>query len=526
MSSPFTSKLGTNYCPRDEEITQIKTLLADPILRLKHLSKEILQKALDKLSEERVRLSAYVDAHRALISPVRRLQHDIVREIFIASLPSHRNCVMSAVEAPVLLGRICSSWRSIYLSTPRLWSSIHIVDPHFPHFPSQRPIFEEKLAQRLNTTKMWLARSGQRALSISLHAASSDSVDQFIRILLPFASRWQHITFATLSLSLATMSRLTEADVPMLKSVSIIEVRDPFHANHTVPWDSFRFLHCPAISSFRFHGRSFTSPELPLRWDGLTDLSISLFENLSITAELSLKIFSQCPQLRSCQLAVDRSFNILSGAGESVVELSFLHTLELQGGNSLLTVVFQLFSHSSFPQLRNFKLRGDISLGPKIPWPVAAPRLEKLDLKINQLFSRTYLADFLCGLPSTLRHLEFSQLHENMRVSEFSTLDDEVFESLIRAPDFAAPGPCSGLRVLKIMYPCSVSDDALLRFIQSQTLEHVVIDFTRDMQHIQPELQLWAQSALHLELTCRDPVVFHFPPWKGLADEPNFIEDN
>ncbi|KAJ7437739.1 hypothetical protein FB451DRAFT_1193056 [Mycena latifolia] len=497
MSSPFTSKLGTNYCPRDEEIIQIKILLADPILRLKHLSKEIadLQKALDKLLEERAGLSAYVDAHRALISPVRRLPHDIVREIFIACLPSHRNCVMSAVEAPVLLGRICSSWRSISLSTPRLWSSIHIVDPHSPKFPSQRPIFEEKLAQRLDTTKMWLARSGQRALSISLHAASSESVNRFIRILLPFATRWQHIAFTTPSLSLATMSHLTEADVPMLKSVSIIEIRDPFHA------------------------------KLPLRWDGLTELSISLFEDPSITAELSLKIFSQCPHLRSCQLTVDRSFNMLSGAGESVVELSFLHTLELQGGNSLLTAVFQLFSHSSFPQLRNFKLCGDISLGPKIPWAVAAPRLEKLDLKINQLFSRAYLVDFLCGLPSTLRQLEISQFRENTRVSEFSTLDDEVFESLIRAPDFPAPGPCPGLRVLKITYPCSVSDDALLRFIQSQTLEHVVIDFTRDMQHIQPELQLWVQSGLHLELTCRDPVVFHFPPWKGLADEPNFIED-
>ncbi|KAF8213696.1 hypothetical protein K438DRAFT_1105548 [Mycena galopus ATCC 62051] len=30
----------------------------------------------------------------------------------------HRNCVSSASEAPILLGRICSSWRAISLSTP------------------------------------------------------------------------------------------------------------------------------------------------------------------------------------------------------------------------------------------------------------------------------------------------------------------------------------------------------------------------------------------------------------------------
>ncbi|KAJ7022093.1 hypothetical protein C8F04DRAFT_245444 [Mycena alexandri] len=41
--------------------------------------------------------------------------------------PTHRNRVMSAVEAPVLLGRICRSWRS--LTTPRLWSRLHVVEP-------------------------------------------------------------------------------------------------------------------------------------------------------------------------------------------------------------------------------------------------------------------------------------------------------------------------------------------------------------------------------------------------------------
>ncbi|KAJ6544218.1 hypothetical protein B0H19DRAFT_894535, partial [Mycena capillaripes] len=123
MSSPFAPQLGTNYCPKDEEVLEIKALLVEPSLRLKRLDDEItdLQKAIDKLAEERNSLGAYVDAHKALISPVRRLPLDIIQEIFIACLPTHSNCVVSAIEAPVLLGRICSSWRAISLSTPRLW---------------------------------------------------------------------------------------------------------------------------------------------------------------------------------------------------------------------------------------------------------------------------------------------------------------------------------------------------------------------------------------------------------------------
>ena len=100
MPSPFTSELGTNYCPRDEEVLEIHALLVEPLSRLQHIENRIadLQKAIDELTEELSSISAYVDAHKALISPVRRLPLDILQEIFVACLPTHRNCVMSASE--------------------------------------------------------------------------------------------------------------------------------------------------------------------------------------------------------------------------------------------------------------------------------------------------------------------------------------------------------------------------------------------------------------------------------------------
>ncbi|KAJ7698058.1 hypothetical protein B0H17DRAFT_884182, partial [Mycena rosella] len=73
-----------------------------------------------KLTEKRRVLSAYLDSHKALISTVQRLLLDIIQEIFTSCLPTDRNCAMSA-EAPAILGHVCSSWRSISLSTPLLW---------------------------------------------------------------------------------------------------------------------------------------------------------------------------------------------------------------------------------------------------------------------------------------------------------------------------------------------------------------------------------------------------------------------
>ncbi|KAF7357903.1 hypothetical protein MVEN_00836600 [Mycena venus] len=182
MTSPFASRLRTNYCPRDEELAQIKALLSEPCQRLKHLDDEIavLQKALDKLSEERNALSAYVKAHEALMSPIRRLPLDILEHIFVACLPTHRNCVMSAKEAPVILGRICSSWRNISLRTPRLWCRLHIVEPPPPESSNSLTASSRRLLQleakvtqrlqRLEVANTWLRRSGQCPLSISLES--------------------------------------------------------------------------------------------------------------------------------------------------------------------------------------------------------------------------------------------------------------------------------------------------------------------------------------------------------------------
>ncbi|KAJ7162264.1 hypothetical protein C8R46DRAFT_1104046, partial [Mycena filopes] len=119
MSTNFTSKIGTNYCPTDDELAEIRALLVEPIIRLKKFDDELaeMQRAIDKLKETRNSLEVFVEAHTALISPARRLPLDLIQEIFIACLPTDRNCVMSASEAPILLGRICSSWRAISLST-------------------------------------------------------------------------------------------------------------------------------------------------------------------------------------------------------------------------------------------------------------------------------------------------------------------------------------------------------------------------------------------------------------------------
>ncbi|KAJ7274223.1 hypothetical protein C8J57DRAFT_1595210, partial [Mycena rebaudengoi] len=69
-----------------------------------------LQESIARLNNHRTRISAYIDACNMTLSPFRRMPLDIVQKIFLSCLPTDRNAVMS--EAPILLGRICSAWRT------------------------------------------------------------------------------------------------------------------------------------------------------------------------------------------------------------------------------------------------------------------------------------------------------------------------------------------------------------------------------------------------------------------------------
>ncbi|KAJ6573514.1 hypothetical protein DFH09DRAFT_1152022 [Mycena vulgaris] len=508
MSSPFTSKLGTNYCPSDEETTSIQTLLVEPTLRLQRLDDDIadLRKALEKLADEREKLWAYVDAHK---------------EIFLACIPTHRNCVMSAVEAPVLLGRICSSWRTISLSTPRLWSRLHVVEPTPPCVAFSNIIYE-KVVQRVETTKMWLGRSGQCPLSISVNATASNNglAARIIQALLPFKSRWEHIAFTAMTSGFTALSHLTEVDVPMLKSIHMTEIFD-YYDRTSLRWD---FLRSSNILSAYISGGNFIPLELPLRWNCLRDLSIERWgdrDGVAMTRDMALQLFSQCPQLRTCRLQLTGDLENHSSLTEPILELPFLHTLALECFGNLSNTVLPLFSRLSFPQLRSLTLRGpgheDPTLyGPYVPYGpffAAAPRIESLDLTTN-LFSKTSLTDFLRGVPHTIREIKINT--DSSYWNSGDPLDNEIFELLIPSPEFPTPC-CPGLEVLEIHTACYFSDDTLFRFIKSRTLKRLIVHFAREMED---DIRPLVQSGLDLELTYQ-PSSWILSPWWGLADAPS-----
>ncbi|KAF8180600.1 hypothetical protein BJ912DRAFT_980896, partial [Pholiota molesta] len=59
-------------------------------------------------------------------NPISGVPYDVLREIFLHCLPRHRLEIRqpNTTIAPMLLCQICSSWRTVALTSPTLWSHL------------------------------------------------------------------------------------------------------------------------------------------------------------------------------------------------------------------------------------------------------------------------------------------------------------------------------------------------------------------------------------------------------------------
>ncbi|KAJ7762500.1 hypothetical protein B0H16DRAFT_1529037 [Mycena metata] len=561
MSSPFASKLGTNYCPTDDEVVEIRDLLVEPLTHLKRLEARIadLQKTIDELAEERVAVSTYVDAHRALISPVRRLPLDILQEIFVACLPTDRNCVMSMAEAPVLLGRICSSWRALSLSTPRLWCSLHIVEPMSGNVDLlgrriNSLVFEEKLAQRLETTAKWLSRSTQLPLSISFRSyldlnqtpptpESAQRTRLFLQTLIPFAHRWQSIKLSASWDALDSLSHLTDTDVPLLTKLDITQQRGSASGEWPLP----ALLRASRLSGFAFAGQM-DLYALPVRWENMTALSLTSPENENgtITCRRALEILSKCAHLQFCRLqVVDEGPVAALDPDAPYLELGFLHSLSVGSRGVSTTKLARLLARLVVPALRHLELHShgrsrwgvtedtDTAVADLLVFFGTAPAFQSLYLHM-EILSKKPLVDLVRGLPLSTTKLHFADrvwrrpaVGGGFEVA--GDLDDDVMVALTPAASGNPVAGCPALRELRITKSYSLSDRVLSRFItarmagpRASALRRVDIQFARPMQvDITPDIQSFLADGRLEVVTTYPPneMELSFSPWRGLPEE-------
>ncbi|KII90680.1 hypothetical protein PLICRDRAFT_106792, partial [Plicaturopsis crispa FD-325 SS-3] len=74
-----------------------------------------------RVKQKRLALVQSLHHDLAIISPLNRFPPELLSEIFIHCLPSRGPSLPLHLHAPALLTHICSYWRSVAVTMPRLW---------------------------------------------------------------------------------------------------------------------------------------------------------------------------------------------------------------------------------------------------------------------------------------------------------------------------------------------------------------------------------------------------------------------
>ncbi|PPQ73309.1 hypothetical protein CVT26_015337 [Gymnopilus dilepis] len=332
MDSDIFEAHRHNDEPSPALVTEIKRRMTQPILELQRRNEEIegLTRAMDALGKECDDLEASIADHQTILSPIRRLPPDILHEIFYHCLPTHRNPVMSEREAPILFTVVCRSWRSIALSSPRLWTRVHIpirlprkqgdddddddawgstfsgyeVDEEDTREDSEKYILFHR-----NRLHAWLSRSGALALSVSLSYSGSTSQREFedgTALKQFFDTLFTYLPAITdLELAMPTriypflFAHLSPSSFPSLRRIKLDFAGRP---NSTGP---ISLIDAPNLESMSIALKAGSS--IGPFWEPsssalchLTSLSI----HYRLKTDVAFRILKRYPQLRFCKMNI------------------------------------------------------------------------------------------------------------------------------------------------------------------------------------------------------------------------------
>lgn len=234
-------------------------------------------------------LTTISDLDAVDLFPINRLSPDILAEIFTFCPPRLGECsylsTTSRLTAPLLLCNVCSSWRALAVSTPRLWQTLDLIVDLYAK-PTLDPEF---LVSGIRT---WLGRSGSLPLTIRFSFYKHDDIIPpkywpAFEALLQYASRWETVEFhAERGIPWPNLGAL-----PILRAIDV----------HDSDMDGIPFTSAPQLKTLTLLSCPFSSTSVSaVPWKQLTELTICREQ----TPLVVLELFLRCSQLESLKLTI------------------------------------------------------------------------------------------------------------------------------------------------------------------------------------------------------------------------------
>ncbi|EAU83389.2 hypothetical protein CC1G_09083 [Coprinopsis cinerea okayama7 len=510
--SPYSQLLDTNYAPNDDQVSDIRSLvksLQEQLARLDDVPPILIH------PDYRRQLRHYINQHTALVSPIRRVPEDILREIFIATIP--RVPRISCQESPQILGWVCRRWRGIALSTPRLWSVVE-VSTYFD--PSSQPAGESRALRRCSALLAWLERSKSIPVRLWLHEGPTAIARTFLQ---PFTHRIG-VLRQEIGHSNPSSLLLAQGQFQNLRCLHVENRAGPEDLA-AVLCDGSLLDRTPNLDAVFIQGRASSPFMYALHWSRMTSFRWSTCNsNGWLWNDQTLKLLESMPSLRRCQIdqtegqarAIDtESHRARRHRLVSLPQLESLCLRQKEGGPMTVDVFLDidapLLHHLSFAFIDPISLRAP---------SIKAQTLRRVDIAIDN-----YTTQELIGLLSSMSSLEeltlryrpdwmwddyYDWLQANGSEKANHGFNDRVLKSLTAPTKNAGTEfVCPRLRTLEIddfdgltVERSNLTTEAFMAFIVERSkisnahsrLAHIRLPYPLYVFRLQGAFQAWKEA--------------------------------
>ncbi|KAJ6515327.1 hypothetical protein C8R45DRAFT_956120 [Mycena sanguinolenta] len=379
---------------RKSSKAEIERFIEESGLKITSLGSQI-----NALVEVRDRERACVAALRHLITPIHTLPVELLADIF--ELTIHENTHVSDVFR---ISQVCSDWRQVAHSTPRLSTRPLRIDLRKLRRSDQEQVYVEGL-------KAWLFRSAPLTVPVSLRLDRPRS-QRMTDDILGTALRWRSLCLnAPPQASSLFVSQLAQTRLDNLEELELGQrdrILDHGQAEDLDGHDPIAlFAAVPRLRKLRMHIYSNTL-SIVIPWGQLTELTLGAH-----CSNIALDILAHCANLVEVAISTTGRFS-RPDAKQHVPVLSHLRVLALpffgSGENAM-----PFLDHLSTPALEELSLDfGDLinpcwSEAQFIAFQRHAPNITRLELLYSDLTSDE-LRTAIHHAPS-LTHLQLSQCH-------------------------------------------------------------------------------------------------------------------
>ncbi|KAF7357475.1 F-box domain-containing protein [Mycena sanguinolenta] len=433
-----------------------------------------LQSQIDALVELRDSYRARVYALKHIVSPIHSLPVELLAKIFDLAIKGETH-----IQDAHRISHVCSDWRRVAHSTPRLWTR-----------PLQVKLW--KTGRVIDGLKAWLARSEPMAARVSLVSGFEDInreiLEEVLRVVRRLGSLDLPITRTTPSWLVAQLEQ-SEFDGLEELHLRVATWIDPALAFTTVPrLRKLRLINFPRV------------PQTLVPWAQITDLTLS--EN---PHDVTFGILAMCPNLVVASITTC-GFRYHSQIQPNPLVLGQLHTLTLHS-MAKSSYVTPFFSHLSTPLLQSLRVnfrdskRSYWSQTDFTAFQLRAPNIAQLEFANSDDFTPGSLEATIRSAPS-LTHLTIA----------LCTGFDDSFIRALRYRDGVPPiAPCLQNLVVHKGHYVDVAEDVLAAMIASRWWT----DAEFASLEVPPAVTRWTYVELDFRLgtlgSCFMGIVKHIP---------------